>query len=65
MTGEKDSVDIGLAQEGYRRAAWRLIPFLVLLFVLAWIDGVNVGFATLFSVGKIAAPAAAAPQATR
>jgi len=31
----------------YRKIAWRLIPFLVLLFILAWIDRVNVGFAKL------------------
>jgi MFS family permease len=36
-----------LHDEGFRRAAWRLIPFLVFLFVLAWIDRVNVGFAKL------------------
>ncbi|WP_407529811.1 MFS transporter [Methylobacterium oryzisoli] len=33
--------------EGYRRATLRLIPFLVFLFILAWIDRVNVGFAKL------------------
>jgi len=31
----------------YRKITWRLIPFLVFLFVLAWIDRVNVGFAKL------------------
>ncbi|AYR23949.1 MFS transporter [Herbaspirillum rubrisubalbicans] len=31
----------------YGKIAWRLIPFLVFLFVLAWIDRVNVGFAKL------------------
>ena len=31
----------------YKKIAWRLIPFLVCLFVLAWIDRVNVGFAKL------------------
>jgi D-galactonate transporter len=31
----------------YRKITVRLIPFLVLLFVLAWIDRVNVGFAKL------------------
>jgi D-galactonate transporter len=31
----------------YKKIAWRLIPFLVFLFVLAWIDRVNVGFAKL------------------
>lgn len=31
----------------YRKIAWRLLPFLVFLFILAWIDRVNVGFAKL------------------
>jgi D-galactonate transporter len=31
----------------YRKIATRLIPFLVFLFVLAWIDRVNIGFAKL------------------
>ena len=31
----------------YRRITWRLVPFLVFLFILAWIDRVNVGFAKL------------------
>ncbi|WP_312841287.1 MFS transporter [Delftia tsuruhatensis] len=31
----------------HRKVAWRLIPFLVFLFLLAWIDRVNVGFAKL------------------
>ncbi|AIY40952.1 Nitrate/nitrite transporter [Collimonas arenae] len=34
-------------EETYKKIAWRLIPFLVFLFVLAWIDRVNVGFAKL------------------
>ena len=29
------------------KVAWRLVPFLVFLFLLAWIDRVNVGFAKL------------------
>ena len=33
--------------EAYRKITVRLIPFLVFLFVLAWIDRVNVGFAKL------------------
>ncbi|HEY4276146.1 MAG TPA: MFS transporter [Rhizomicrobium sp.] len=36
-----------LLQEGYRRAAWRLIPFVVFLYILAWLDRVNIGFAKL------------------
>lgn len=31
----------------YVKIAWRLIPFLVFLFILAWLDRVNVGFAKL------------------
>lgn len=31
----------------YRKATLRLIPFLIVLFILAWIDRVNIGFAKL------------------
>lgn len=31
----------------FAKVAWRLIPFLVFLFILAWIDRINVGFAKL------------------
>ena len=31
----------------FRRIVWRLIPFLTLVWFLAWIDRVNVGFAKL------------------
>jgi MFS family permease len=31
----------------YRRIALRIMPFLILLFVVAWLDRVNVGFAKL------------------
>ena len=30
-----------------RKAAWRLIPFLTLCYVIAFLDRVNVGFAAL------------------
>ena len=30
-----------------RKVAWRLLPFLLLLYVVAWLDRVNVGFAAL------------------
>src|SRR3712207_148385 len=33
--------------EAYRKITWRLIPFLMVLWILAWIDRVNVGFAKL------------------
>jgi len=35
------------ASAGYRKAAVRLVPFLVFLFLIAWLDRVNVGFAKL------------------
>lgn len=31
----------------YRKVTWRLLPFLMFLWILAWIDRVNVGFAKL------------------
>ncbi len=54
MTGAPRAMDnlppAQLAQqrnEAYHKITVRLIPFLVFLFVLAWIDRVNVGFAKL------------------
>jgi ACS family tartrate transporter-like MFS transporter len=35
------------ARRASRKAAWRLIPFLILCFVVAFLDRVNVGFAAL------------------
>ena len=37
----------------YAKAALRLIPALVFLFILAWIDRVNVGFAKLTMLGDL------------
>ena len=31
----------------YRRITWRLLPFLMVLWILSWIDRVNIGFAKL------------------
>src|ERR1700692_3543582 len=43
--------DPGAAGQGlegtYKKIAYRLVPFLVFLFILAWVDRVNVGFAQL------------------
>jgi len=36
-----------LEQKVFAKAGWRIIPFLVLLFVVAYVDRVNVGFAAL------------------
>ncbi|WPC06237.1 MFS transporter [Pseudomonas benzenivorans] len=50
-TGPAPSSDVEgpavLLEATYRKIALRLIPFLALLFLLAWIDRVNVGFAKL------------------
>jgi ACS family tartrate transporter-like MFS transporter len=35
------------ARRASRKAAWRLIPFLTLCYVVAFLDRVNVGFAAL------------------
>jgi MFS transporter, ACS family, tartrate transporter len=35
------------ARRASRKAAWRLIPFLVLCFIIAFLDRVNAGFAAL------------------
>ena len=34
-------------QTTIRKVTWRLIPFLFLLYIVAWLDRVNVGFAAL------------------
>ena len=31
----------------FAKVTWRLIPFLLLLYIVAWLDRVNVGFAAL------------------
>ena len=31
----------------YKRVAWRLIPFLLVLYIISFLDRVNVGFAKL------------------
>jgi len=36
-----------IAQATLRKVTWRLIPFLLLLYIIAWLDRVNVGFAAL------------------
>jgi len=37
----------------YDKIAWRVMPFLVLLFVVAWLDRINVGFARLQMVDDL------------
>ncbi len=37
----------------YRRITWRLLPFLMFLWVLSWIDRVNIGFAKLQMLSEL------------
>src|SRR6202167_1306466 len=34
-------------EAAYAKVTWRLLPFLALLWIIAWIDRVNIGFAKL------------------
>lgn len=47
MPGKPSAETLAERAEAYRKITVRLIPFLVFLFVLAWLDRVNVGFAKL------------------
>jgi ACS family tartrate transporter-like MFS transporter len=40
-------VDVTRERATLGKVTWRLIPFLLLLYVIAWLDRVNVGFAAL------------------
>ena len=40
-------VTAALGRATLAKVAWRLLPFLLLLYVVAWLDRVNIGFAAL------------------
>lgn len=42
-----DSQDLSVAERAHKRITWRLMPFLLLLYFLAYIDRTNVGVAAL------------------
>src|SRR5262245_54367712 len=42
-----DTNDSKLERATMRQVAWRLLPFLLLLYIISWLDRVNVGFAKL------------------
>jgi D-galactonate transporter len=46
-TAEQIRIEAAPVEAVYLRIAWRILPFLILLFVMAWLDRVNVGFAKL------------------
>ncbi len=39
--------DAAFEDATYRKVSWRLVPFLLLCYVVAYLDRVNVGFAKL------------------
>lgn len=45
---DRPVVELSLSEMAVRKARWRLLPFLVLMYVLAFIDRSNVGFAKSF-----------------
>ena len=44
---DRSAADVTLVNRGYRRVTLRLIPFLFVCYVVAYLDRVNVGFARL------------------
>jgi MFS family permease len=44
---QQPAVSAGFEKSVYRKVTWRLIPFLFLCYIFAYIDRVNVGFAKL------------------
>jgi MFS transporter, ACS family, tartrate transporter len=49
ITTPRDVADDGsiLERTTLSKVGWRLLPFLLLLYIIAWIDRVNIGFAAL------------------
>src|SRR5271170_6576100 len=45
--------DLAVAQRARRRIAWRLLPFLFLLYIIAFLDRMNVGAAALQMPGDL------------
>src|SRR5207253_5141789 len=47
------AADPSAEEATYRKVAWRLLPFLMLCYVVAYLDRVNVGFAKLHMLGDL------------
>ena len=62
MPGQSDAWDV---EAVYVRIAKRLMPFLLLLFLMAWLDRVNVGFAKLQMVKDLGFSGALGPFCRR
>jgi ACS family tartrate transporter-like MFS transporter len=47
MNESASAVPVELGRATLVKVSWRLLPFLLLLYVVAWLDRVNIGFAAL------------------
>ena len=48
MNQDKDHLaEQSILERGYRKATWRLIPFIFICYLFNYLDRVNVGFAKL------------------
>jgi MFS transporter, ACS family, tartrate transporter len=47
LTKGENAVDGAVERSAMRKIYWRLLPFLVLTYLLAYVDRINVGFAAL------------------
>jgi len=50
---QEAAATIKLERVTMQRVAWRLLPFLLLLYIISWLDRVNVGFAKLQMNGDL------------
>ncbi len=48
------AAETSILEGAYSRITWRLIPFLAVLWILAWIDRVNIGYAKLQMLDDLA-----------
>jgi len=53
ISGNSDTPDAGYADKLFRRIAWRIMPVLFFVFVLSYMDRINIGFAKLQFSAKI------------
>src|SRR5215210_2864606 len=53
MTTINRSADAAAEAAAYRKVTWRLMPFLMLCYLVAYLDRVNVGFAKLQMLGDL------------
>lgn len=47
LAGAGQDIDRDIEKRAYSKVFWRIMPFLMLCYVIAYLDRVNVGFAKL------------------